>query len=335
MNIYIDESGSFVNASSFGKWNAVAALAVPEIARRRLDTLVKRIALVGGGSGRLEVKLNGLAETDYFEFLIEVEKLGVILFCTATDAGRNTSQQVTFHQKQQIRGILEHIDKMKYESGRQGVMIMADHIRQLPPQLYVQLMCQIDLMYDVVSRSINYFAQRNAATLREFRWRVDQKNSNKPTFEKAFERLSPALLQSRSIEEPMMMIKGFDYSFMTQYEYPNSRPPDYLEELYGIKVESGFDIQKLIRGNMQFVDSKQCLGVQAVDLLVSGVRRCLRGEFIDNALAAKQLGKLMLQAANNKPSLNLLTFGISEALPTETAQVINIMSKNSRRMLAS
>jgi hypothetical protein len=34
VNIYIDESGSFVNASTAGAWKAVAALAVPETAER-------------------------------------------------------------------------------------------------------------------------------------------------------------------------------------------------------------------------------------------------------------------------------------------------------------
>lgn len=333
MNIYIDESGSFVNASSIGKWNAVAALAVPEITRRRLDALVKRVGLAGAGPGRLEIKLNDLAEADYFAFLAEAGKLGVVLFCTATDAGRNTPHEIALHQQQQVGGILKHIDKMKYEGGRQGVEMMADHIRTLSPQLYVQLICQIDLMYDVVSRSITYFAQRNPATLREFRWRVDQKNSDKPTFEEAFERLSPPFLQSRSIEEPMVMVKGFDYSHMTQYEFPEGRPPDYLKETYGLEVGDGFDVQKLVRANMQFVDSKECLGVQAADLMASGIRRCLRGEFANSELAAEHLGKLMLQAADNRPSVNLVTLGTSEALPNQTARVVNIMSRNSRRML--
>jgi len=58
--------------------------------------------------------------------------------------------------------------------------MLAAQLNKLSPQLYVQLICQIDLMYDVVSRSITYFAQQSPSTLREFRWRVDQKNSTRP-----------------------------------------------------------------------------------------------------------------------------------------------------------
>jgi len=333
MNIYIDESGSFVNAPTIGKWNAVAALAVPEPGRRKLDTLVGQLRLESADPGKKEVKLNDLSDKRYFEFLTAAEQLNTVVFCTATDAGLNSPGRIADHQQHQEAGILKHLDKMKYEGGRQGVKMMADHLRKLSPQLYVQLICQINLMYDAVSRAITYFAQRSPSTLREFRWRVDQKNSTRPVFEEAFERLSPPLLQSRSIEEPVTMVRGFDYSHMTQYEFPNGAPPEYLKETYGIEVEDAFDVQKLVRGNMKFMDSKDCHGVQAADLIVSGIRRCLRGEFVSNDVAAMHLGKLMLQAAHNGPSINLVAFGAEAAAPEQTAHVVKIMSKNSRRML--
>lgn len=229
MNVYIDESGSFVNAPSLGKWNAVAALAMPESGRKKLDSLVRRLRLRSAGPIAKEVKLNEVPEDHYLRFLADLEKLNAVVFCTATDAGLNTHERVAEHQQFQVDGVLKHLDKMKYEGGRRGVELMASQLRKLSPQLYVQLVCQINLMFDVVSRSITYFAQHNPSTLREFRWRVDQKNSARPDFEEAFEKLSPALLQSRSIEEPLMMVRGFNYSFMTQYEFPDGKPPEYLK----------------------------------------------------------------------------------------------------------
>ncbi|MDO8333299.1 MAG: DUF3800 domain-containing protein [Nitrosomonas sp.] len=309
MNIYIDESGSFVNAPTIGKWNAVAALAMPESGRKRLESLVRQLRLQSAGPVAKEVKLNEVPESRYLRFLADLEKLNAAVFCTATDAGLNTDERVAEHQQFQVDGVLKHLDKMKYEGGRRGVELMASQLKKLSPQLYVQLVCQINLMFDVVSRSITYFAQHSPSTLREFRWRVDQKNSARPAFEQAFERLSPALLQHRSIEEPLMIVQGFNYRFMTQYEFPDGKPPEYLKEDYGIEVEDAFDIQKLVRGNMTFMDSKDSTGIQAVDLVVSGIRRCLRGEFSDNELAAAGLGKLMLQAVHNGPSVNLITFG--------------------------
>lgn len=322
-----------MNAPTVGKWNAVAALAVPEAGRRKLYALVRQLKMQSAGPFAKEVKLGEVLEDRYFRFLAEVERLNAVAFCTATDAGRNTRERVVEHQQYQVDGVLKHLDKMKYEGGRRGVELMASQLRNLSPQLYVQLVCQINLIFDVVSRLITYFAQYNPSTLREFRWRVDQKNSTRPDFEEAFEKLSPALLQSRSIEEPLMMVRGFNYSFMTQYEFPDGKPPKYLREDYGIEVEDAFDIQKLVRGNMKFMDSKDSPGIQAVDLIVSGIRRCLRGEFSDNERAAACLGKLMLQAVQNGPSLNLVTFGAEAPLPKETGRLVKLMSASSRRMV--
>lgn len=332
MNIYIDESGTFTNATTLGKWSAVAALAVPEAARKKLDTLVIQLKQQIANPTEKEIKLKDVTEERYFQFLADIEPLNAVLFCTATDAGLNTATAISDHQQHQVGGILKHLDKMKHEGGRQSVEFMATQLRKLSPQLYVQIICQVNLMFDVVSRVITYFAQHHPSTLREFRWRVDQKNSVRPDFEKAFERLSPLLLQSESIEKPMLMVCGFDYSHMTQYEFSNGKPPEYLKETYGIEVESAFNIQKIVRGNMAFMDSKDSTGIQAVDLIVSGIRRCLRGDFQNNQLAAARLGQLMLQAVGNRPSINLVAFGAEALLHSETAQLVNRMSRNSRRM---
>ena len=311
----------------------MAALAVPESGRKKLDALVKQLKVESAGPAAKEVKLNEVLEDRYFQFLAELEKLNAVVFCTATDAGHNTLERVAEHQQFQVNGVLKHLDKMKYEGGRRGVELMASQLQKLSPQLYVQLVCQINLMFDVVSRAITYFAQHCPSTLREIRWRVDQKNSARPDFEEAFEKLSPALLQSRSIEEPLMMVRGFNYSFMTQYEFPDGKPPEYLKEDYGIEVKGAFNLQKLVRGNMTFMDSKDSPGIQAVDLVVSGIRRCLRSEFSNNELAAPRLGKLMLQAAHNGPSVNLVAFGVEAPLPNETGRLVKLMSANSRRMM--
>lgn len=333
MNIYIDESGTFVNAPSVGYWNAVAALAVPETGRKKIETLILQLRQSNINSPVKEIKLKDVPEDRYFQFLAEIERLNVVVFCTATDAGLNSKEQVDKHQQFQVNGVLKHIDKMKYEGGRQSVELVASQLKKLSPQLYVQLICQINLMYDVVNRSVMYFAQHSPSTLREFRWRVDQKNSLRPDFEEAFEKLSPALLQSRSIDEPMTMVKGFDYSYMSQYEYPNGKPPEYLKECYSIDANSGFNIGKIVRGNMKFMDSKDSHGIQAIDLVVSGIRRCLRGEFTNNELAAIHLGKLMLQSTHNRSSINLVSLGTEALLPKETANLVKLMSANSRRML--
>ena len=54
--------------------------------------------------------------------------------------------------------------------------------------------------------------QRDSIALCRFNWRIDQKNAAKTAFEDAFEKVAPELLQSKSINEPLIMLKGADYS---------------------------------------------------------------------------------------------------------------------------
>lgn len=332
MNIYLDESGSFVSASTVGKWNAVVAVAVPETARRDLACNLRKLKLRHGTPLAQEIKLNALSESGYFDFLQALARLNLAVFCTATDAGSNTPTIVREHQQNQVREALRHIGKMRHEAGRLGAQLVASQLAALSPQLYMQLVCQVNLMYDVVSRGTLYYAQHCPSTLREFRWRIDQKNTSRTDFEDAFEKLSPALIQSRSMAEPLMWVRGFDYSHMTQYEVEKGAT-NYLKDDYGIEIGDALNIQKIIRGNIRFMDSRQSAGIQAADLIASGVRRCLRREFASNEAAAEALGTLMLQAQSNEPSVNLVTLARERPLDDETSRIILTLSSNSKHMI--
>lgn len=306
MNIFIDESGSFVNATKHGAWNSVAAYATPE-PDRKIKTVLNRLKRSCKGNSFHEIKLKNVQEYDYFHFLQNLGELEGVLFCTATDAGCNDLDTLRAHQQHQSEGVLIHINKMKYESGKEALRILAEQLKGLSPQLYAQLHCQVNLIFDTVSRLIPYFVQRNPTALRSFRWRIDQKNVSKTDFEDAFEKITPALIQTRSFEEPLTMIKGFDYSFLSPFMYEEGQP-EYLREIYGLEINSGLNIQKVLREDLKFSDSKDSVGIQVADLLASGIRRCLRGGFNENSKAAFLLGKLMVQAVHNKPPINLIAF---------------------------
>ena len=128
MNIYIDESGSFVNASTVGAWNAVAAFAVPEAARKKLDQLLDQLKRSDRHGGRRETKINNLTEDAYLQFIEKLAELNAVVFCTATDAGLNTKTGILKHQYKQAKEIRKHIEKLRYAGGRQGVLLMASRL---------------------------------------------------------------------------------------------------------------------------------------------------------------------------------------------------------------
>lgn len=335
VNIYVDESGSFANSTTRGSWNVVVALAAAETGRKAIAKAVRLVRKSAGAHPEEEVKLKHVAEHSYLEFLGAMRHHDLLIFATATDAGMNSTERVARHQRMQVAKIREAIPCMRHEAGRLAVELLASQVESISPQLYVQLVCQVNLLCDVLNRSINFFAQRRPATLREFRWRIDQKNTARTTFEDAFEKIAPMLLQTRSIKEPFSKVEGFDYSAMKAYEFELGKGADYLQTVHGFPDMDSLNLQKIIRGNMEFVDSKSLDGVQAVDLIASGLRRLLRGEFSDNKGVARGLSRLFVQAQRGSSVISLVTMAPEEASPSPyVTDMIRTINNGSKRMLA-
>lgn len=339
MNIFIDESGSFVNASKPGSWNAIAAYMTPESDRKNLREIVKRLKRLAREPYSVEVKLNGLTEPQYFDFLNRLGDLNGVLFSVATDAGLNEIAEITEHQKDQVEKITEHKDKMCHKTAREGIQTLSEKVAALAPQLYIQLQCQVCLLDTVIRNGVLYFAQRQPKHLGRFRWRIDQKNTTRTEYEKSFVSLTPVFLQSSSLSKPMIMLMDADYSAFERFSYPANQRPTYLKDVYDIETaEDGpvTNLGMLIREDLDFVDSKQDQGVQVADLLASGIRRCLRQEFNNNELAAHLLGRLMVQNIRKQPPISFLGFTKTEnRLTEEEAQLSKIMGLSARKMIVS
>lgn len=333
MFIYIDESGSFVSAPSLGRWNVVAGVTVPEASRRAIEQAVRTLKVETRSHLSSEVKINEVTENQYLKFLDALSRTHLLLFATATDAGANQPDVVVRHQKSQVEKILLNLPLMKYEGGRQGVQHLASLIRTISPQLYVQLVCQVDLLHAIIARSINYYAQRIPAAIGKFRWRIDQKNTSKTTFEEAFENIAPALLQTRSLREPSAKVEGFDYRHFQAYEFADGDIPKYLQAQTNVKIANAMDLQKLFREDLKFEDSKNSVGIQVADLLASGLRRCLRGQFDANAVVAKALGKLTLQNEGQSSPIHLVSFSDENEADKTASDSVKLMIKVCRPMI--
>jgi hypothetical protein len=63
------------------------------------------------------------------------------VFAVACDAGIQTQDEIRAHQRVQGDLIEKYKDKMHFETARDDLVNFADRIRQIAPQLYVQLYC--------------------------------------------------------------------------------------------------------------------------------------------------------------------------------------------------
>lgn len=338
MNICIDESGTFVYTTAQDSWNCVAAYAYPENNRRALSELMAQLKLRIGKNRNTEVKLRDLDENDYIWWLTRLSRLDGVLYSVATDASLNTPEVLEHHKSMQVEKILEPIPVMYYEEGRQGLRNLADKVSRLPLQLYVQMVSQVQLVISILHSAVLYFVQRKPQTLSRFRWRIDQKNSNKSEYEKAFSIVLPAFLQSASLREPMIMLEGANYSWFERFYFPVGEEPTYLKDVYGIESNDAdgrkLNIGQIVRENYEFVDSMAHIGIQVADLLASGLRRCLRNNFQRNDHIASILGLLMVQSAGNDTPIRLVSFGLENHEPGESvSRAVSIMRGNARAML--
>lgn len=335
MYVFIDESGSFAPAPHRDSWNAIVAYMVPECGRMRLWQALTELRTAAGVRQPREIKLRDVDERDYLDFLVRVNESHGILLAVATDAGRYSTTGIEKHRDTQASEVMRHLNVMRYENGRQALQRLSRRVQELSPQLYIQLKCQVVLMDFAIRCGTLYFVQRFPKDLGRYRWRIDQKNSTKTEYETAFETLTPAWLQSFSLEKSFPVLEGADYSAFRRFDYPDGSAPTYLKTVYGIDVrgEISTNIGKLVREDLKFVDSQRDHGVQIADFLASGLRRCLRGRFKDNQQAARLLGALMPQGEMGGPPIKLLGFSEEdEKLTGEFATLIRMMGIHSRSM---
>ena len=337
MYIFVDESGSFVPPplGHTNAWNSIAAFVLPEGHRTRMSAALAALKCETSWPQSRELKLRDIGEATYFRFLARLARLDGVLFAVLTDMATNDITATERHQSRQAANIVKHVDKMLHETGRTALHQLSDQVNGLSAQLYVQLQCQVELV-DTIARSASlYFVQRHPKTLGHFRWRVDQKNATRTKYERSFFALTPALLQSRSLADPWIMLEGADYSGFDRFNFPPGEEPTYLRDAYGIDTgpEPLMNLGKLFRESFKFVDSKQSPGVQVADLLAAGIRRTLRRGFDDNLRASRLLGAIMVQAEQRRPPVRLLTLSDERVLAGDAHGLVAAMAHNARPML--
>ncbi|WP_426395973.1 DUF3800 domain-containing protein [Ralstonia sp. R-29] len=334
MYIFVDESGTFALTEKENAWCAIAAFVLPESKRRPLDALVSDLRFKYG-AGR-EVKLGGIPEDSFVKFLVALEKLGGIAFALAVDVSLHRRDEMLCHQQIQVDKIRQNIEKMKYEEGRRMISDLADEVSSLPPQLYTQLALQIELVHTVLKNAPLYYVQRQPAALAHFRWRVDQKDQIPNRYEKAFKKILPALLQTKSLQDPMIFLEGEDYRYFKRFEYEPGTAPNYLKETYGLDVDpskGSVNVGRVINEDFSYVDSQKFSGVQVADMIASGIRRVLRSNFDSPEKVALALGMNMLQAPKGETTVRLLSLDQAGLVDERAATFIRLMGRQARRML--
>lgn len=185
MHIFIDVSGSFSLHSAPGSWCLVGAYVITERSRRKAESVLAKLKAVLARPASEEIKLKDVDERAYLRFLESLGELQGLLLATAADPGAHSPEAIATHQKNQVGGVLKNKTRLRYAEAASSLQDAADRLASLSPQLYLQLICQFDLVFQTIDQSTLYFSQRHPPALANFRWRINQKNEGVSAFEQS------------------------------------------------------------------------------------------------------------------------------------------------------
>jgi hypothetical protein len=283
MHVYIDESGNFISTPQ-SRISCVAALAIPSARREELFTAFAR-KRHQFGAGEAELKGSKLTEKQVAGVISLLLAHGALLEVCAIDMGVQAEAMTDGFKAKQAEQILGHVTPQHHPS----VVAKLDGFRvqmlALPNQLFLQLILTVGLIRRSLETFINYHAQRTPGELAEFYWTVDAKASKRTPAETLWSDLVLPMLH----EGGLGLFGWADYSHMDRYvvEVPRA--------IAGSRPAQGFDLRAIVTANLQFVNSRDEIGLQLVDIAGNAFTRALNGRL--GVEGWKQLGKLFVHRA--------------------------------------
>jgi hypothetical protein len=335
MNIYIDEAGVFVKPSQNKcAVSAVGALILPEEKEKIIFSKFEALKTKWGFKNK-EVKGSQLSETQVASVIEILEKYNVMFEIVAIDMNIQNDDGITAHKLDRANKMISCITDEFNEILIKNLHNTKEEIESLPNQLYVQVSLTIELLIQVFQKTMLNYSLRKPKELELFKWIVDAKNLNLTTSEKIWKTLILPLAQSRSFDEPILMIKEGDYS----HYYKNRKRgdiPNYLSEHVKDKDPNSFTELNSVYSDIKFDNSKNNLGVQLADILITSIRRSMNGNLQKQGW--KNFGKIIVKGKNQSITLlNMDEDSNFEKYETDPAyfEVIANLNKTSKTIFNS
>lgn len=302
MHIFIDESGSFIHPTRKANLvSCVTALVIPDNILNNVLTnfqILKRKWKVSG-----ELKGNKISEAQAQDLITMLSSFEIIVVSECIDMGLHSAEEIDEHKKQQANAFEKPITGPVTESLQAELNKISEKVGKSANQLYVQSCLLKQVCSEVIRKTTLYYSQFLPSELGSFSWVLDSKGS---TFEELWKTTVLPALQSIFLREPMIACTDYDYSYYDQsFKYHKDEIPDHLAPYLKEGVsEIPTDIKKLMTDNLKFLDSKNELGLQLVDLVASIITRSCNETL--QAHGWNNIGKLFLQAQNGSHPLGFV-----------------------------
>lgn len=307
----MDESGTFVPPQRPNRVSAVGALVVPDSQADALfaefEELIRPWRVTGEvrGSSLSEIQIAGVIElVGHFDVLFDVRGI---------DMGLHHAARIQTFQDRQSTLITAEMTGEHHPSWLEWGTVAEARMRGLAPQLFVQCMVTIFLVWDLLQSATIYYVQRLPEELGDFHWFVDPKASTRTELERLWTDVMLPMGQTQSTIEPFTTMEGCDYSFFERYYIAREAMPAGLAQHVSDNPRDGGIQLKDIMADMTFPDSAATPGLQIVDILLSAFCRALNGTLDERGWS--MLGQLMTTTQNNRSRLVFLRTHPSEQVP--------------------
>lgn len=309
MEIRIDESGGFIALGpGTHRVSAVGALVLPTL---RLDELYAEYQALRSNfpSNDGEVKGSKLHETEVASVIELLLQYDVIFDSVVCDAASHRHRDILGFQSQQVDIVRSSVGQLHHPEMIEEVNELADRLKSLPAQLFLQHQMTIELVDRVLRHAPLYLVQRCPAELGSFRWIVDAKGEKMTKYEEVWSKLVFPSQQARTAKNPHPVLRGADYSYFEPFliDNPSLPGPPYLpEDESDLRV---IDLRKVLMEGLTFEDSKNELGLELVDIVTNGLTRAMNGRLQRHGW--QDLGRLMIRMRDQ--TLRMVVFRAQKA----------------------
>lgn len=186
MDIYIDESGSFLAPErACRNLSCIGALVVREGSRDALAAHYASLVRSWGPGGK-EVKGSSLHESQVAALIALLVEARCLFFVCATEMSVNDPAALRSYQTIQARYMTEDLTEAHRPELRIQMAGMRKLYEEIPPQLFIQTVLLTDLIKRVIDLATMHFAMHGPpGEAGAFRWVIDGKAERKTKYETA------------------------------------------------------------------------------------------------------------------------------------------------------
>ncbi len=306
MLICVDESGRFAHRPSKSVVDCVGAVVIPDSVAEDLLGRFSELDLRRDGAD--EVKGSGLHDSEIATVARMVHEFpDALVFVEGLDMQLTRQSDVRILRQQQGDAIVANVPDYATDFVKADTANSRREVLALSDPLFLQFMLMTFLAEGVLRWATAYYALHRPEELSRFAWRIDPKQPKARTrYERLWTYLVPALLQARTLREPLAEIIEGDYSRMRRFDSSVAECPEYLRPLAQDLPSPfrAFDVKAILGEDREFPDSRTSAGVRLADVLVHGLRRAFNGDVTGDT--ARALARVVVRRPDRIAAIRLV-----------------------------